>query len=221
MFKPRQSTAPGFEPKAKTEAAKAVIRSLLDGRMLDSDTWTVSLVRRIGTEHAFLVIEGVLQDKKIMLRSDLFLNQNVSEIKKIPLVGTVFDRVLNFSKSVNSLAFISVKETTIEELTDLETYYHFQSWPLDLKLAQRLLEVLESWGNKTVTYHIAGNQSGYSVSTSTTKHHNCMSWCEQVLNDVNKDYFKLGTTWRAINIPSQRLIAIRDNNEESHNNNAK
>ena len=215
MFKPRQSITPGIEPNSKTEAAKEVIRSLLDGRMLDGDTWTVSLVRRIGTEHAFLVIEGVLQDKKIMLRSDLFLNQNSSEIKKVPLVGTVFDRLLGFSKSVNSIAYISVKETTVEELTDLETFYHFQSWPLNLKRAQRLLEVLESWGNKTLTYHIAGNQSGYSVSTSTTKHHNCMSWCEKVLNDVDAEYFKLGTSWRAINIPSKRIESIRVNNEVS------
>lgn len=213
MFKPRSTTSEsGFEPKGATEAAKAVIRSLIDGRMLDESNWSVSLIRRKGTEHAFLIVEGIYQDKMVILRSDLFVNQSSSSSQKGPSSGSIFDRVFNPSKSSNSLAFISIKEINYEELLTLEKDCDYKSWPLDLAQAKRLLGLLESWGNGTVTYHIAGDHSVYSVSTSTTKHQNCVSWCEKILSDVDREYFKLGPTWKFVKIPSSRIEAAKEKN---------
>lgn len=209
MFKPR------FEPDNKTEAAKATIRSIIDQRILADNQWAVSLVRKDGTEHAFLILEGVYMTQHVAFRSDLFLDSKEGSSTEITptIVGNVFDRLIGVSEVSRGEAFIRVNKITHENLTKLSERSDYQSWPLTHEEADKLLKALEKWGNETLTYHIAGDSPIFSSSTSTSKHHNCVSWCEAVLKEVNPEKFALGKKWHLIKRPSERVdAAISMNN---------
>nr|MDQ2995223.1 hypothetical protein [Pseudomonadota bacterium] len=63
-------------PKSEEDTIDALetIQSFLSGqRLISQEEWALSLVKSKGKQHAFLVTEGRVQNKFIILRTDLFL----------------------------------------------------------------------------------------------------------------------------------------------------
>jgi hypothetical protein len=199
MFRSSQN-AQKLNPE--TEAAKASIESLIsEGMTISESRWGISIVRKRGTEHAFLVVEGKKNSTYVMFRTDLFLVQNLSRIN---FFGNSSDSVVNYfwdiSEQLRGQAFIRLKELSIGELESLADASEYQSWGITLEQVDHLLKRLLIEAGKLYPYNITGNSSVGSSSTSQSNTHNCVSWCAQILKEVLA--IDISNSWALIQRPS-------------------
>lgn len=166
------------EKKEKPSEAEQEIRSLInDAHLLSQEGWAVSILRKFNTEHAFLVLEGIKQDgQPAIFRADFFQQLTAKE--------PIWRNIESTIKSSSGKAFIRLDIMTPSELNDLIGQLQFHSWGLCAKDAVKLMKKLGEESGKEYSYHIGGNNSSFSVSTSTSKHQNCLSWCLVILRDT-------------------------------------
>lgn len=202
MFTPRQPRT-----EKKTIQTQAAMRSFISERhLLDSQNWVVSVVRRIGTEHAFLMLEGMNEEKtQVSLRSDLFLDKNTSFGKLLKKAdNNVLSLLLQGSTSPSQQAFIRVCEMSEHDCRQLAGNNEHQSWDLTSQQAETLLTHFIEEGNRTMGYNPVGNSSLYSSSYSGSDYHNCVSWCREALRVIG---IEVGHAYYPIQLPSQLLKA--------------
>ena len=189
-----------------TKSTETVMKSIIsDHHMLSNTSWAVSLVRKRGTEHAYLIIEGKRSNDYIAFRTDLFLDssQRDAVVQKMPKsMGNVIDQLWGFSESSSGTAFIKLKEINLTELEKSAQESEYQGWGISTEEVEKLLKrVIKEANKSSITYNKTGNHPSWSSSYSHSNYHNCVSWCEMILNEeLNID---LGTRWELIHRPSE------------------
>lgn len=192
-------------PDAETDGVKDKVRSLInDAHLLSEQDWAVSLVWKRKTEHAFLIIEGKKDNEYTIFRSDMFLDmrgQPFPEAEEKTAKSAINVLWEASQQSSGGGGFIRLKELNIDELSRLADACEYQSWGLSLDDAEKLLKRLISEGNKIYSYHIIGDNLSGSMSTSHSKNHNCVSWCQEILKtELN---FLVGNDWAFVKKPSE------------------
>ncbi len=89
---------------------------------IDDDLWAVSLVRRLGEEHAFLLLEGISDARRFAIKIDLKCKPD----------------------SNNTKAEIVSREINIAELIHLGSNCHSITWTIDPKQRKDLLDLVEA-----------------------------------------------------------------------------
>jgi NTE family protein len=194
------STAVAHRKDGRTQITQSVLRGLIDNNQIISETnWVMALVRRKGTEHAFLLIEGQRGQERKLFRSDLFLDGNGwSSTDSIDSVN-IIDSLWSYSAcSGHGTAFIRLSELSPNEydaLVDLDRS-EYQSWSMTVEEAGKLFaHLIEESEKERIPYHIAGDHPSWMSSASTLYYHNCVSWCQEVIREVFEGRFEVGSRW--------------------------
>lgn len=203
MFKARQ-----LRTDPETEIAQHAVRGLInDAHLISEHDWAVSIVRRKGTQHAFLVIEGKKDNQYCIFRSDFFLDlSNKPFAQDTNQITSAINYLWGSSQSIGGRGFIRIKEINVEELEAISKSSEFQSWGLKTAQAEILLKKLLEEANKPHTYHVAGNHSTWSSSTSRSNNQNCVGWCQDVLKDVLG--LEIGDFWGTIVQDPRRALRL-------------
>ncbi len=199
MFRTRNSTK-----SDEDNSKKLTVYSLINSaHIIAESTWAVSLVRKRGTEHAFLIVEGKKDDEYTIIRSDMFLDMSGKPFEQPTNAAS---SMINYfwgvsQQSSTGKGFIRLKELNMNELEALAEASEYQSWGINIEEAEKLLRHLSEERGKQYSYHIAGDSSLFSVSTSNSNTHNCVSWCQEILKKSLG--FNVGNQWAIIKKPSE------------------
>ncbi len=188
-----------------------VIYSLIDDhRKIAAGHWALSLVKSKDKEHAFILLEGKINDEFVIFKTDLFLRKDTDKaLFGQPLQrGNVLDKLLEGSASSRGRAFVKVSQLLIKDYDDIILNREFQGWSIDTDQAEKLLKRLQTEGLKEYNYHSGGDSSILSASDSRSSRTNCIKWCEQILKEVLGKHL-VGDAWRTVVMPSSRVQLIK------------
>jgi hypothetical protein len=215
MFKQRT-----HEPAPETKMAQHAMRSLINDSMIDETLWAVSIVwnKKEGNEqHAFIIIEGMHEGQFTVFRSDLFLKNTSQNKASAPssmprALNSLLDMFAQLSNLAHGQAFIRLKEISIEELEELARTCEYQSKQVEHEKIKVLFHRLIEEGSKVHVYHVSGDNPVFSSNTSTLKHQNCVSWCQNILKETIG--YQVGSSWAVIKRPGEIVkSAIRQAKE--------
>ena len=152
-------------------------------RFVSADMPLVSLVRKKGTEHAFLIVERLKDDEIEMVQVDLFVNGDKPVFKSS-----------GFYISGESL--IVPQLITLEELEKYNKRGFFvQSFSTDNEKCEGLLKkVLEDSQREDIKYSSLGDGSFYKISSSHSKEqHSCTTYLTELLKTALDVH--VGSSW--------------------------
>lgn len=205
------STRAAHRKDGRTQVTQTILRGIIsDKHIISESSWMLALVRKKGTEHSFLLIEGQLDGERKLFRSDLFLAadnrprivESLASIDSTNVVEHLWGYSASSGHGTAFIRLIELNESEYDALLDRDTS-EYQSWGIDKEEAEALLHYLIEEANKScIPYHIAGDHPSWISSASTMYYHNCVSWCQEVIENVFEGRLEVGDRWALIKRPS-------------------
>ena len=181
------------------------VRSIVDDSYFVNDgSWVVSLVCKKGAEHGFLLIQGSEGGLSQFWRSDLFLDddqplRNVGDTSGGKFAASFFkpekaDAIRGMPWDGKALIKLLEKDQAyFEALCAEDRGLQQQTWRITADQGRRLMQAIDADTQKNIRYILAGNGSSWSsVISQCGNYHNCMSWAQKKLVEIN---IATGKTW--------------------------
>lgn len=182
---------------AESHTSASMPSIISEDHSVEERLWLVSLVKSIGREHAFLLVEGIYEGIPRYLRSDLFL------MLAEPSGSAVRDALSNIWQQLAGQGLSRVKDIEPEKYEELLNSCEHQSWSMTQSQAEKLMTRLqrERENPHLHTYTVSGYHPSSLVSSSIVRApHNCVTWCQMILKEeLNID---TGVKWYPIKHPS-------------------
>jgi hypothetical protein len=107
----------------KMDQEKISLKTIVGGmHIITNDIWALSLVRRLDKEHAFLLLEGVYEGRRVAIRIDLKCKEGTN----------------------NTKAEIVSRELNVPELIDLAADLHSITWNINTEQRKALQDLIEA-----------------------------------------------------------------------------
>lgn len=150
---------------------------------ITEDRWVVSVARQLRNanssglfgslfhtvaQHAFLVLEGIMQQRRFIIRAEL-----------------------TSPNGQNVIISISARDD-IDRFRDSAKTYEAQQWDIPANIGRKLLRNIRADQRKTLSYSQTGGTGGV---TQTDDYFNCVSWCIKQLRELDDSEIKIEDHW--------------------------
>ncbi len=199
-----------FKPIPGTISAKAQ-QSLIgstehESKRCSDESWVVSVARKkprfffpdMLALHTFLIIEGVLQARRFIIRAELFKEEHQNAY----IVIKSFEDFEKFEK---------FKQTAKE--------YEAQQWEINLEDGMKLIHNIRNDQCIPIKYSLL-NTNKVPQSQEGIEYYNCVTWCEKQLYQIEKiKSSRPGSSWLSFlfTLPSSLTQESPRNNNNSNN----
>lgn len=151
--------------------------------LITEENWVISFMRLTNSQHVFLVLEGIEEEKSSIYFFDLVatgtnnLFTGIGKVRMHKYSGNINEKLLN--KSQVPLMRIYEGDKIIS-----------QSWVIQQKQVEKLLIEIEKDQKRTIDYHIFG-KNNITTWGGFKDGHNCLSWTKEKLNAINDDHITI------------------------------
>ena len=158
LFKPISGTA-GISHRSLVKTK--------DRLMVEENLWVLSVARRKEDSswarklHVFLILEGIKNHRRFILKADL----------TTPGKGSIVIKIMNFEN--------------IEQFKELAGTFEAQQWNVSKSNGVQLLKSIREDQQKVFTYSMAGTKSWFSKPKIEEECQSCVSWCKKQLRIVD------------------------------------
>lgn len=183
------------------------------GRMKNGDffglrdtKWVVSIAHKKENEHAFVILEGIENEKRVIYQAEVFLDtEKKTHVSKIPIQGE-----LGFG-----YAYVQFKPITSHSAQELAKKCHFRSEPIKKELVDEIKKLILKDAEGGKLYNNLGSHPIYAISFGGVEYGNCLSYAEKWLKGA-KVQFVEETGWKESLIPFDISSQRNYLNTESH-----
>lgn len=173
LFKPVLGTASARQQKTLIETEKRL--------EITQDIWVVSVARKLGSakksffssstsensNHAFLILEGIINGRRFVVRADL----TTPGSKQVIIDLKPLDNITAFTKSVKA--------------------YQSQQWDISAEEGRQLLKNIREDQQKTFLY----SQRGGGGASLDSSYFSCITWCIKQLKQLNVPTINIQDRW--------------------------
>jgi len=173
---------------------------------LTASQWAVSMAHKKENEHAFIILEGIENQKRVIYQAEVFLDsKREAHMFKIPLYGK-----LGFG-----YAYVQIKPISTRNAKELAKQTYFRSESITKEQADQLLVLIKKKAESELRYHHLGNSKVYAIAMGNKEYGNCLTFAEEWLKTIEVKFVNeqgWQTTLSPFSITSQRAYFIADNN---------
>jgi WD40 repeat protein/GTPase SAR1 family protein len=149
--------------------------------------WAVSIGNKKGNEHAFLILEGIEDQKRVIYQAEVFLN---NERKKTEYNTVVYGMV------AFGYANVQVKPITVNDAEKLVKECHFRSEAITSDQAKTLLQLIgKDAENNELEYNNFGDSPVYGFGQRNQEYGNCLTFAEKWLRGIKVDFIN-ESSWK-------------------------
>ncbi len=131
---------------------------------ISADIWVVSVARKNNTsQHVFLVLEGVVNYRRFVLKAHLTTQKNTA--------------IINFEVVDN-------EKYTLDKFVESVKNYEAQSWEITQEQGLLLIDNIRSDQCTTMSYRLLGDQGGKRDALGN-EYHSCVTWCKKQLRQIS------------------------------------
>jgi len=171
--------------------------------------WVVSLAHKKENEHAFIILEGIENKKRVIYQAEVFLDyQRTTHEFKIPLFGN-----LGFGH-----AYIQIKPISTRRAEELAKQVHLRSEAINMEQADKLMKLIKKKAQSELLYNNLGNSKIYAIAMGTKEYGNCLTFIEEWLNEIKVNFVQEAgwqETLSPFSITSQRKYFLPDDKTDS------
>jgi len=158
---------------------------------LSSTDWVVSLAHKKRNEHAFLILEGIENKKRVIYQAEVFLDtKRKQRMITVPLHGK-----LGFG-----YAYVQIKPMNKSNAEELAKQCYYRSEPITKGEADQLQELIRKDAEHELHYNNLGNNKVYAIAFGDKEYGNCLSFAEKWLKEINVTFVH-EVSWQQTLIP--------------------
>jgi len=167
------------------DSCKTVFGRLSKDKLINltHDSWVVSLAHKKKNEHAFLILEGIENKKRVIYQAEVFLDyERKNHTYNVPLYGE-----LGFG-----YAYVQIKPMTKINAEELAKQCFFRSESISKTKVDQLLErIRKDAGDHELLYSNPGKSKLYAIAFYNTEYGvgkeygNCLTFAEKWLKEAD------------------------------------